>query len=126
LPFLNFTLIFNKGAAFSFLSNHGSLASWLFSTIAILVSVIIILLLRKMSVTQRWLACAYALLLGGALGNAIDRFTIGHVVDFIDVHFGSWHFATFNVADAAISIGAVMWVIDTFFLQRRGNSNVSP
>src|SRR5690554_2837463 len=112
LPVLDFTLHYNRGAAFSFLSDAGGWQRWFFSAIALAVSVYIAVWLARLR-QQQWLqALALVLVLGGALGNLIDRLLYGHVVDFISVHWGSSYFPTFNIADAAISVGAVLLVLD--------------
>ena len=115
LPFFNLTLMYNKGAAFGFLAQHPSAALWIFSAIAVAMSVIIIRWLYRLPQGQHWQACALALVLGGALGNVIDRFTHGHVIDFLDFYYKTWHFAAFNIADSAISIGAVMLLLQILF-----------
>lgn len=112
LPVLDITLHYNRGAAFSFLSDAGGWQRWFFSAIALAVSVYIAVWLARLR-QQQWLqALALVLVLGGALGNLIDRLLYGHVVDFISVHWGSSYFPTFNIADAAISVGAVLLVLD--------------
>ena len=113
MPFLNMTLTYNRGAAFSFLSDAGGWQLWFFAVLTIVVAVIIVVWLYRLKPGQRWLACALALVLGGALGNLWDRLVIGAVVDFIDVYYGSWHWPAFNVADSAICVGAVMLVVST-------------
>jgi len=112
LPFLNLTLTFNSGAAFGFLNDAGGWQNIFFVAVAVIASVVIVSWLRRLSPTERLLAVALSLVLGGALGNLADRLMHGYVVDFIDVVFGSWHFWTFNIADAAISIGAALLVFD--------------
>lgn len=110
LPSLNLFLTYNTGAAFSFLRDAGGWQRWLFVALAVAVSVFILLWLRRVPPENRWLAAALALVLGGAIGNLIDRLSRpdGGVVDFIDVYYGSWHWPAFNLADSAISVGAVM------------------
>lgn len=110
LPSLNLFLTYNTGAAFSFLRDAGGWQRWLFAVLATGVSVFIVLWLRRIPAEQRWLAASLALVLGGALGNLVDRLARadGGVVDFIDVYYGTWHWPAFNIADSAISIGAVM------------------
>jgi len=117
--FLNLTLIYNSGAAFSFLSQHTQLAFWLFSLIAIVISVVLVVGIKRLPARQPLMAAALSLVLGGAVGNVIDRFTHGYVVDFLDFHYQGWHFPAFNVADSAISLGAVLLLVYVVF-NRRG------
>ncbi|MCX4025595.1 signal peptidase II [Endozoicomonas sp. SM1973] len=114
LPVFGFTLAYNTGAAFSFLSDAGGWQRWFFSVIAIAVSVFLVLWLKKLKEYERWQAIALALILGGALGNLYDRVVLGHVVDFLLLHYQDNYFPAFNIADTAISMGAVMLVIDMF------------
>ena len=114
LPVLDITLHYNPGAAFSFLSNAGGWQRWFFTGIAVAVSAYLLVWLMKLRREQWLLSMALALVLGGALGNLWDRLRLGHVIDFISVHWGSAYFPTFNLADAAISVGAVLLIIDTF------------
>jgi signal peptidase II len=114
LPFLSLTLTFNSGAAFGFLSNEPGWQKFFFAITALIAIVLILFWLRRLQPVDRWLAVALALILGGAIGNLIDRLLHGYVVDFIDVIFGSWHFWIFNIADSAISIGAVLLALDAF------------
>lgn len=111
--FFNLVLAYNKGAAFSFLSNESGWQRWFFSTIAAGASLLIIWLLRKHT-TNTLFCVALSLILGGALGNLYDRITLGHVVDFLDFYINNHHWPAFNVADSAISIGAVLLVADSF------------
>jgi signal peptidase II len=115
MPWLNLTLLHNTGAAFSFLAEEGGWQRWFLAGLAILVSGIIIAWLTHLNRAQRWTACALALVLGGAVGNVIDRIIYGHVIDFIDFYYNHWHWPAFNLADSAISIGAVMLLIDAFW-----------
>jgi signal peptidase II len=110
LPFLNWLLLFNPGAAFSFLAQSSGWQRWFFTILGILASIYIIYLLRK-SLNEKLLCVALSLILGGAVGNVLDRIMYGAVVDFIDLHYGSWHWPAFNIADSAICIGAafVIW-----------------
>ena len=112
LPVLNFTLSHNYGAAFSFLSDAGGWQRWLLAAIAFFTSLAIAVWMKRLPKHDTWMAIALALILGGAVGNLYDRITFGYVVDFIDCYWGDAHFATFNIADAGISIGAVMMAID--------------
>lgn len=112
LPILDFTLLYNKGAAFSFLANHGGWQRWLFALISTGVSIALIVWLKRLPRQSAWLACALSLVLGGAIGNLYDRIVHGHVIDFISVHWQASYFPAFNIADSAITIGAIMLIID--------------
>ncbi|WP_288362517.1 signal peptidase II [uncultured Spongiibacter sp.] len=114
LPVLDITLHYNPGAAFSFLSDAGGWQRWFFTVISAAVSVYLLVWLMKLRRQQWLLSMALTLVLGGALGNLWDRVRLGHVIDFISVHWGNAYFPTFNIADAAISVGAVLLIIDTF------------
>ena len=108
---LNITRLHNTGAAFSFLDDAGGWQRWLFVGLACGISVVILVWLRRLPARgQSWLALALALVLGGALGNVIDRVHLHYVVDFIQVHWGDAYFPTFNVADMAITGGAALLV----------------
>lgn len=109
MPHLNLVHLRNTGAAFSMFSDASPLV---FVAIAVVVSVGILVWMRRNPYGQTLVAVALALIMGGALGNVIDRVTRGHVVDFIDFYWGNWHFAAFNVADSAISVGAAFMVLD--------------
>lgn len=109
------TLAYNTGAAFSFLADHSGWQRWLFALIAIGVSVVLVVWMKRLKPSETWLAIALALVLGGALGNLYDRMVLGHVVDFILVHWQyQWRFPAFNIADSAITVGAVMLALDMF------------
>ncbi|MGE0080889.1 MAG: signal peptidase II [Thiohalomonadaceae bacterium] len=114
LPGLNLTLMHNTGAAFSFLSDEGGWQRWFFAVIAVVISALLVLWLRRLPPAERWLHIAIALVIGGALGNLWDRLMLGYVVDFIDVYAGRWHWPAFNVADSAITVGAAMLLLDAF------------
>jgi signal peptidase II len=109
--FFNLVLVYNKGAAFSFLATESGWQRHLFTAIGIAASVYIVHLLRKHA-RQRMFCWALALILGGAIGNVIDRILYGHVIDFLDIFIGNWHWPAFNIADSAICIGAVLFVQD--------------
>ena len=111
-PFFNLVLVHNTGAAFSFLAGAGGWQRWFFMVVSIVVSIAIVWMLRKHH-AQRLMALALALVLGGALGNLWDRVTLGHVVDFIQLHAGGYYWPSFNVADSAISVGVVLLVWDS-------------
>jgi signal peptidase II len=111
MPFFNLVLVYNRGAAFSFLAGAGGWQRELFTAIAVIASLWIVWLLRRYP--QQTLFClALSLVLGGAVGNVIDRVMIGAVVDFLDFHAYGWHWPAFNVADSAITCGAVLLVWD--------------
>ncbi|MFY0642101.1 MAG: lipoprotein signal peptidase [Bermanella sp.] len=122
LPVFDLTLLYNKGAAFSFLANESGWQRWFFTLIAISVSGVLCVWLMKLKENEKWLAAALSLVIGGALGNLYDRLAYGHVVDFIHVHWGPSYFPAFNIADSAISIGAAMLLIDSLFLQNKDTS----
>ena len=113
LPVFNFTLLHNEGAAFSFLSDAGGWQRWLLVVISALVSGVITVWLYRVRHTERLLATALALILGGAIGNLMDRVLDGYVVDFIVVHYQHYYFPAFNIADSAITIGAILLILDT-------------
>lgn len=121
LPVLDITLHYNPGAAFSFLSDAGGWQRWFFTVISAAVSVYLLVWLMKLRRQQWLLSMALTLVLGGALGNLWDRVRLGHVIDFISVHWGNAYFPTFNIADAAISVGAVLLIIDTFIHSDAGD-----
>ena len=112
--FFNLVFVFNPGAAFSFLSDAGGWQRWFFIVLALAVSGWLTLLIRQHQ-SERLLPLAAALILGGALGNVIDRVRFGAVVDFLDVHVAGWHWPAFNVADSAISVGVVLLVWQQLF-----------
>ena len=116
LEWLNLTLMHNTGAAFSILRGA---TPWFFVALSVVVAVGILIWLRRHPHDSRLMASALALVLGGALGNAIDRATRGFVVDFVDFHIGGWHYPAFNVADMAICLGAALLVIDMLLTSRR-------
>ncbi len=111
--YLNLTRLHNTGAAFSFLAGASGWQRWFFMFLGIGVSVFIMAWLRGLPPRgQGWLSAGLALILGGALGNVIDRAVYGHVVDFLHFHYGDWYFPAFNVADSAITAGAICLIID--------------
>jgi len=118
MPHLNLTLLHNTGAAFSLLNDAAGWQRWVFSAVAILVGGIILLWLRRLGRDQLWLPWALALILGGASGNLLDRVTLGYVVDFIQVYHGGWTFPAFNIADSAITVGAVMLIMHGTIISR--------
>ena len=111
--FFNLVLTYNKGAAFSFLAGAAGWQRGFFIAIALIACVVIsVLLLRHAA--EKLFCFALALVLGGAIGNVLDRIVLGHVVDFLDFHFAGWHWPAFNLADSAITVGAVLLVAESF------------
>jgi signal peptidase II len=117
--FFNLVRVHNSGAAFSFLAGASGWQRWFFTAIGLGAAVFIVWMLRQHA-GQRLFAFAMACLLGGALGNVVDRLMHGYVVDFIQLHYGGWYFPSFNVADAAITAGAVGMILDEVLRVRRG------
>lgn len=111
--FFNLVRVHNAGAAFSFLADAGGWQRWFFVVVTILVSAVLVTMLRR-NPANRLLASAVSLVLGGAAGNLWDRATLGHVVDFVQVHGGGYYFPAFNVADSAITVGVILLVWDSF------------
>ena len=109
--FLNWTLVYNSGAAFSFLAQAGGWQRWFFTSVGIIAALIMIWLIRK-NTHQTIFSLALSLVLSGAIGNVIDRIIYGAVVDFVDVHYMGWHWPAFNIADSAISIGVILLIVD--------------
>jgi signal peptidase II len=118
--FFNVVRVHNTGAAFSFLASAGGWQRWFFTGIGV-AAVLLILWLLKKHAGQKLFAFAMASILGGALGNVIDRVLYGYVVDFLDFHWKSWHFPAFNVADSAITVGAACLILDELLRVRRGS-----
>lgn len=139
LPYFNFMLAYNEGAAFSFLAWAGGWQRWFFVVLALTVSAVLVTWLRRLGPDEKFQGLALALILGGAIGNVIDRILYGHVIDFIDVYYVAescmalfasvpmaegmhCHWPAFNIADSAISVGAVMMIIDAL----RGEKKPTP
>jgi signal peptidase II len=116
--FFNLVLTYNKGAAFSFLAGASGWQKQFLTVIGIGASLVIIYLLARHG-TQKLFSLALALILGGAVGNVIDRIAYGHVVDFLDFHWRGWHWPAFNVADSAIVCGAALLILDELLRVRR-------
>ena len=117
--FFNVVRVHNSGAAFSFLAGSSGWQRWFFTVIGLAAAALIMWLLKSHS-GQKLFACALACILGGAIGNVIDRLLYGYVVDFLDFHWHNWHFPAFNVADSAITIGAACLILDELIRVRRG------
>jgi len=112
LPFFDLRLLHNEGAAWSILATAGGWQRWFLAGLAIFVTGILIVWLSRTQRQQYWLASALALVIGGAVGNVIDRLIYGYVIDFIDIYYQGWHWPAFNIADSAICIGVVLLLID--------------
>ncbi len=115
---LNMTLAHNYGAAFSFLSDAGGWQRWLFTVLASVVTLVLIAWLLRLPVQEKLTGAALGLIIGGAVGNLIDRIINGYVVDFIDVYYKTWHWPAFNLADSAITGGVILLLIDGLFLSK--------
>lgn len=120
--YFSWMLAYNTGAAFSFLADSSGWQRWLFALIAVVVSAVLVVWLKRLGRDDTWLAIALALVLGGALGNLYDRVAIGHVIDFIFVHWKEHGFPAFNVADSAITVGAIMLALDMFKSKKTGET----
>lgn len=116
LPFFKITYVHNTGAAFSFLSEAGGWQRWFFAGLALGISIIIAVWLSRLQKHETLLAIALSLVLGGAIGNLIDRLAYGYVIDFLDVYYGTWHWPAFNIADSAITLGVALMLLESFGL----------
>ena len=121
MPFFNFTLMYNYGAAFSFLSNAGGWQRWFFTAVAVIISIVLVVWLCRLKAHEKWLGVGLALVLGGAIGNVIDRIRLGYVIDFIQ-WFANWkgntyYWPAFNIADAAIFTGTALIILSSFFIE---------
>jgi signal peptidase II len=112
--FFNLTYVRNTGAAFSFLHDAGGWQRWFFTVLGLGVSGLILWWLKQTKREQVMLPCAFSLILGGALGNVLDRIQYGYVVDFFDLYYQQWHWPAFNIADSAICLGAILLIVDMF------------
>ena len=120
LPFFNWTLMYNEGAAFSFLSDQGGWQRWFFIILSTVVTVALTIWLFRLQQDERSIALSLSLIIGGAIGNLIDRIHLGHVVDFIHLHYQDYYWPAFNVADSAITVGVTIMIVDSlFFAQKR-------
>nr|WP_312508546.1 signal peptidase II [Pseudomonas luteola] len=120
----SWTLAYNTGAAFSFLADHSGWQRWLFAAIAIAVSITLVVWLKRLGRNDTWIAIALALILGGAIGNLYDRVVLGHVIDFVLIHWREHLFPAFNLADSAITVGAIMLALDMFRTKKTGEAHV--
>ncbi|MGD8590110.1 MAG: signal peptidase II [Chromatiales bacterium] len=139
LPYFDLTLMYNRGAAFSFLSDHSGWQRWFLVILALGVSVVLGVWLKRLQANEKWVALALALIIGGALGNVIDRILFGQVIDFIDLYYlaeaclpgfsqvgGECHWPAFNLADSAIFIGVAVMLLDAFVLSGRRQHQNAP
>jgi signal peptidase II len=117
-PFFNLVRVHNSGAAFSFLAGASGWQRWFFVGLGVAAALFIVWLLRSHG-GQRLFSWALALILGGAVGNVVDRLQHGYVVDFIQLHYSGWYFPSFNVADSAITLGAILLIVDELRRMRR-------
>lgn len=123
-PILNWTLAYNRGAAFSFLANQGGWQKFFFAALALLVSIFLIWYIRKVPRSAKLLSLALAMILGGAIGNLIDRMVYGHVIDFIHVHYADlWDYPVFNLADCGVVGGCMLMIFDMFVLEGKRNKH---
>ena len=118
LPVFQLALVFNKGAAFGFLNDAGGWQHWLFVSLAVVFSVILVIWIWRESQRNSFLAIGLSLVLAGAIGNLIDRVTLGFVIDFLILHYNNWYFPAFNVADVCITFGAVILIFDSLFFSK--------
>ncbi|MDT9587669.1 MAG: signal peptidase II [Candidatus Arsenophonus melophagi] len=114
MPYLNLAYVQNYGAAFSFLADKKGWPRWFFACVAIVICIVLVVIMYRQSVKNKLSNIAYAMIMGGALGNLYDRLVHGLVVDFIDFYIGQWHWLTFNIADMAIFIGATCITLHSF------------
>ncbi len=122
-PYFDWYLTYNEGAAFSFLAEAGGWQRWFFAITSIIISAIIIIWIKKLEKDDHLTAISLCLILGGAIGNLIDRIYLGHVIDYIQVWLGTYPWPAFNIADAAISVGAAILIISSFFSPEKNASN---
>ncbi len=115
MPMFNFTLIHNEGAAFSFLNDAGGWQRWLFTIISSVVSIVLVFWIKNLKPEEKFQALAFSFILGGAIGNLIDRVRLGYVVDFIEIYYNQYSWPAFNIADSAITVGVIILVVDTLF-----------
>lgn len=118
MPYFNFTLAYNEGAAFSFLSKAGGWQRWFFVVLSTVISIVLIFWIGRLKKYEKLTRISLALVLGGAIGNLIDRALYGKVVDFLDVYYQQWHWPTFNIADCCISVGAVGLLLLSFWEEK--------
>ncbi|AKC31954.1 signal peptidase II [Candidatus Pantoea carbekii] len=118
-PFFNLFYVRNYGVIFSLLSDKNGAQRWFLAFLAIIIIVILVVLMYRTDSNYILSKIAYALIIGGALGNLFDRIYYGFIIDFIDFYIGQWHFATFNIADSSICIGTTFLIVENFFSSKR-------
>jgi signal peptidase II len=121
LPYFNLTYMRNTGAAFSFLSDAGGWQRWFFAALAITISAVMTVWLTRLKPQETLLAVALSLVLGGAIGNLIDRLAYGYVIDFLDVYYQNWHWPAFNIADSVIVLGVGLMLLESFGIGRHAD-----
>ena len=119
MPYVEWFLSYNTGAAFSFLADAGGWQRWFFTLLAIVISIVLVVWLSRLDEQEKLTAAALSLILGGAIGNVIDRIVLGHVIDFIQVWLGSYPWPAFNVADSAIFLGAISLILSGMIAPHR-------
>ena len=122
LPYFNLTYAHNTGAAFSFLAQAGGWQRWLFAGLALVMSGVIGVWLYRLKSHETLMAISLSLILGGAVGNLIDRVAYGYVIDFLDVYYQNWHWPAFNVADSAICVGVGLMLLESFGVGRKAET----
>ncbi len=125
MPYFNLTLAHNYGAAFSFLAGAGGWQRWFFIGLSLVISVALVVWLKKLSSHAKLEAVSISLILGGAIGNVIDRIYFGYVIDFLDVYYGAYHWPVFNIADSAICIGAGLLILDSFISKAEPDQKIT-
>ncbi len=125
MPYFNLTLAHNYGAAFSFLAGAGGWQRWFFIGLSLVISVALVVWLKKLSSHAKLEAVSISLILGGAIGNVIDRIYFGYVIDFLDVYYGTYHWPVFNIADSAICIGAGLLILDSFISKAEPDQKIT-
>lgn len=123
MPYFNLTYVHNTGAAFSFLSEAGGWQRWFFAALALVISAVLSVWLMRLQKHETLLALALSLVLGGAIGNLIDRLAYGYVIDFLDVYYNNWHWPAFNIADSAITVGVGLMLAESFGLGKSKQAN---
>jgi signal peptidase II len=123
MPYFDWYLTYNRGAAFSFLADAGGWQRWFFTITAIMISAVIFFWIKKLEPNEKMTATSLSLILGGAIGNLIDRIYLGYVVDYVQVWLGNYPWPAFNIADAAISVGAVILILTSFTDSKKSVAN---